>query len=198
MPSVPGAFRELMVPNLVRTSRKGRNHVQNKRIARLTGIGILTVMAAVSAATAEQGSGTILKPAELQKLIPATVFYREQTASTQLRNSAGVRFSDGYVVLVAMVDTSGYASGVTAKYQAQLITEVPIQVGDKHLPAGVYGIGFVANNKFLVTDVGAHEVFNVTSATNSEMKQPRPLEVLPNPSGGFRLYVGRRYVVLKR
>src|ERR1035438_858654 len=38
-----------------------------------------------------QGSDSVLKPAEIQKLLPATVFYRGQTAPTQLRNSGGVK-----------------------------------------------------------------------------------------------------------
>jgi hypothetical protein len=173
--------------------------MKSKGILRMAAAGILTaVTISAPSAILGQGGGTVLKPADMQKLVPPSVFYRGQTATTQLRNSGGVKFSDGFFVLAYMVDTSGYSTSVAALYQAQLITEVPIKVGGMDLPAGVYGIGFVADNKFVVTDVGAHKVFSVDTATDSGLTRPRPLEVLSDPSGGFRLYGGRRYVLLSR
>jgi hypothetical protein len=155
-------------------------------------------VAVAPAALRAQDGATVLKPAALEKLIPATVFYRGQTATTQLRNSGGVRFSDGYLVLASLVDTSGYSDAIVAKYQAILIVEVPIKIAGKDLAAGVYGIGFVADNQFLVTDVGGHDVLSVVSATDAELKRPTPLGIVADASGGFRLYAGRRYVVLSR
>jgi hypothetical protein len=145
-----------------------------------------------------QASGTVLKAADAQTLIPASVFYRGQTATTQLRNSGGVKFSDGYYVLAVLVDTSGYSTQVAEKYQAYFITEVPITVSGQNLPAGVYGVGFIANNKFVVTDVGGHEVLTVDFATDNDLKRPVPLQVMSDPGGGFRLYAGRRYVRFSR
>jgi len=87
---------------------------------------------------------------------------------------------------------------VAAKYQAYFITEVPIKVGRHSLAAGVYGIGFIADNKFVVTDVGAHDVFTVASAEDAGLKRPTPLEVVADPAGGFRLYAGRKYVIFRR
>ncbi|HVZ82724.1 MAG TPA: hypothetical protein VG893_03545 [Terracidiphilus sp.] len=146
---------------------------------------------------AAQGD-TILKPADTQKLLPSAVYYKAQSAPTQLRNSGGVKFSDGHYLLATLVDTSGYSSDVAAKYQAYFITEVPIKIGGKHLPAGVYGVGFIANDKFVVTDVGAHEIFEVGTANDAAMKRPVPLQVTTDPSGGFRLYEGRKYVKFSR
>ena len=155
-------------------------------------------MMAVPAAMLAQGSNTVLKPADLQKLLPASVYYRGQSATTQLRNSGGVKFADGYFVLVTLVDTSGYATDVQSKYQAYLVAEVPIKVGGENLPAGVYGVGFVGGGKFLVTDVGAHEVLTVKSGEDAGLKRPMPLQVVADPAGGFRLYALRRYVSLSR
>jgi hypothetical protein len=126
------------------------------------------------------------------------VYYKAQSATTQLRNSGGVKFADGYFVLATLVDTSGYATDVAQKYQAYFITEVAIKIGGQSLPAGVYGVGFVAGNKFVVTDVGAHDVLMVSSSEDAGLKRPMPLEVTANPAGGFRLYVQRRYVVFSR
>jgi len=158
---------------------------------------LAVAMLAAPAAMQAQGSDTILKPADMQKLVPAMVFYRGQAASTQLRNSGGVKFADGFYVLATMVDTSGYSSGVQAKYQAYFITEVPIKVGGENLAAGVYGVGFVGD-KFLVTDVGAHDVLTVATGDDAGLKRPMPLQVVADPAGGLRLYAGRKYVSFSR
>lgn len=161
--------------------------------------GFLAALVAVTSLTAlAQGGATILKPAEMGKLVPQTVFYRGQATTTQLRNSGGIKFADGFYVLASMVDTSGYSTAVAAKFQAYFITEVPIKVADQSLPAGAYGIGFIEDDKFVVTDIGAHEVFTVASATDSDLKRPMPMQIVADAGGGFRLYAGRKYVVLTR
>jgi len=145
-----------------------------------------------------QGGDTILKPADTQKLLPASVYYKAQSAPAQLRNSTGIKFSDGYYVLTTLVDTSGYSSDVAAKYQAYFIAEVPLKFGAQNLPAGVYGVGFIAGNKFVVTDVGAHDIFSIGSESDDAIKRPMPLQIMADPSGGFRLYAGRKFVKFTR
>lgn len=145
-----------------------------------------------------QSHGTVLKASEARKLLPASVYYKGQSATTQLRNSGGVKFSDGYYVLSVLVDNSGYSSDIAAKYQAYFITEVPIHIGGKSLPAGVYGIGFLGGHKLVVTDVGAHELLTATDSTDEAIKRPLPLQVLADPAGGYRLYSGRNWVHFSR
>jgi hypothetical protein len=145
-----------------------------------------------------QGGDKVLAPADVQKLLPEKVYYKGQSATSQLRNSGGVKFADGYFVLTTLVDTSGYSSDVQAKYQAYFVTEVALKIGGHDLPAGIYGVGFIGDNKFVVTDVGAHDLFTVDSATDDAMKRPRPLQVTENDGGGFRLYAGRRYVTFSK
>lgn len=157
----------------------------------------VAVMAAPLGALA-QGGDTILKPTDTQKLLPASVYYKAQSAPTQLRNSTGIKFADGYYVLATMVDTSGYSSDVAAKYQAYFIAEIPLKFGAQSLPAGVYGIGFIGGNKFVVTDVGAHDVLSIGSESDEAIKRPMPLQIMADPSGGFRLYAGRKFVKFTR
>jgi hypothetical protein len=158
-------------------------------------VAIIAAPAAIQA----QSADTVLKPADTQKLLPASVYYRGQSATTQLRNSGGVKFADGFFVLATLVDTSGYSTDVQSKYQAYFITEVPIKIGGADLPAGIYGIGFIADNKFVVTDVGAHDVLTVNSAEDAGLKRPTPLQVMADAAGGgFRLYAGRKYVIFSR
>jgi len=167
-------------------------------LGKLAAAGLICAAMAISPALAGAQSGAkVLKPSELQTLVPPSVFYRGQTATTQVRNSGAVKFSDGYFVLAFLVDTGGYSSQVASKYQGDFITEVPLHIGGKELHPGVYGMGFVANNKFLVTDVGGHDVLTVDSTTDSGLKRPMPLEIQANGSG-YRLYAGRRYVTFTR
>ncbi len=161
------------------------------------GMAAMAMMSAPSAIQA-QGGGTVLKAADAQKLLPASVFYRGQSATTQLRNSGGVKFADGFYVLATLVDTSGYSSDVASKYQAYFIAEVSLKIGGQNLPAGVYGVGFVPGDKFVVTDVGAHDVLTASSSSDQEMKRPVPLQLTTDTAGGFRFYEGRKYVTFAR
>jgi len=168
-----------------------------------TGMGWLTAIAALALAVgmggwtlsaAGQGAGgTVLTAAETTKILPASVWFKGQSATTQLRNSGGVKFADGMYVLASLVDTSGYSSDVQEKYQAYFIAEVAIKIEGHDLAPGVYGVGFIAGDKFNVMDVGAHELFTVSSHKDTEMKRPMPLKVMADGEG-FRLYFGRNYV----
>ena len=161
-------------------------------------LGFAMAAMTVPMSSVAQGDGTILKPAETQKLLPASVYYKAQSAPTQLRNSTGIKFSDGYYVLSTLVDTSGYSSDIQAKYQAYFIAEVPLKFGSDNLPAGVYGVGFIEGSKFVVTDVGAHDIFSIGSETDEAIKRPMPLQIIADPTGGFRLYAGRKFVKFSR
>jgi hypothetical protein len=167
-------------------------------ILKFAAAGALAVTMIVPGQLKAQGGDTLLKPADTQKLLPASVYYRGQSAPTQLRNSGGVKFADGSFVLATLVDNSGYASDVQAKYQAYFITEVPLKVGGQNLPAGIYGMGFIADSKLVVTDVGGHDVLTVATGDDAGLKRPTPLQVAADPAGGFRLYAGRRFVIFSR
>ena len=143
-----------------------------------------------------QAGNAVLTVDEATKLLPHEVYFKGQSATTQLRNSGGVKFADGMYLLAVMVDTSGYSSDIQQKYQAYFITEVPVKIEGKELPAGIYGVGFVGD-KFVVLDVGAHDLLQVDGHSDAELKRPRPLAVTAD-GGGFRLYEGRKYVGIKR
>jgi hypothetical protein len=157
-------------------------------------------LAAPAIADDAPGKEVILKAADLTtRILPATVFFRGQSAPTQLRNSGGVHFADGAYVLVAMVDSSGYSSGIREKYQAYLLTEVPLEIGGQQLPAGAYGFGFINGGKFVVMDLGAHDVFQISSQRDADLKRPVPMQVVAGASdGAYRLYAGRDYVEFHR
>lgn len=151
----------------------------------------------ISPAQAQSAStGTVLHAAEAGKLLPDAVFFSGQSAPVQARNSGGIKFGDGKLVLAALIDTSGYTTAVQQKYQTYLITETAIQINGKLLPPGAYGAGFVAGH-FGVMDIGDHDLFSVDAARDADLKRPMPLQVIADIAAGqFRLYQGRDYVLI--
>jgi hypothetical protein len=136
----------------------------------------------------------VLATGDLKALVPTGYFYHGQTASVQLRNSAGIRTKDQKYVLAGLVDTSGYASDVAQKYQGFFITEVKLKIEGSELAPGEYGFGF-AGDKFIVTDVGANDLLSVASKKDDNLKRPMPLKIAEE-GGTYRLYAGRKYVTL--
>jgi hypothetical protein len=168
----------------------------------LVGLAVLAGLAIVQISTAvagpPQGKEATLKASEITgKVFPDQVFFRGQVAPVQMRNTAGIRFADDAYVLAGLVDSSGYSSDIRQKYQGYLITEVALEVGGQKLNAGAYGFGFVAGNKFVAMDLGAHDVLQASSTKDAEMKRPIPLQIV-STDGKYRLYGGRDYVELSR
>lgn len=145
-----------------------------------------------------QAPGTILHAPEAGKVLPDAVYFAGKSASTQLRNSAGVHYADGANVLAVLVDTSGYSTAVQEKYQGSLLTEVPLDFGGHRLPPGAYGIGFVGSH-FGVMDIGSHDLLQVAGAHDAAMSRPMPLQILDGTSAGsYRLCFGRNCVDFHR
>jgi len=145
--------------------------------------------------SAQQKPG-VLSADEVRKVVPATYFFRGQSASVQLRNAAGFSAPEGKLVLAGLIDTSGYASDVQAKYQGFLITEVKLNIEGTELRPGQYGFGFSQNGKFLVMDVGANDLFSVAGKLDEKIAHPVPLKIVED-GGSYRLYAGRKWVSVK-
>lgn len=151
-----------------------------------------------SATLSEAKPTGVLKMAELEKLIPPAVYFQGQSATVQIRNSGGVRFPGGAVMLAVKVDTGGYSTSIQERYQDYLIAETPLLLGEsgprKTLPPGAYGIGFVADN-LIVMDIGGHTLFTVPIQTDKALRRPSPLQVLAHEAT-FRIYSGRSYITV--
>src|SRR5207248_7170850 len=125
--------------------------------------------------SAQQKAG-VLSADELKQVVPSTYFFRGQSAPVQFRNSAGFSVPDGKLVLSGLVDTSGYAADVQAKYQGFLITEVKLNIEGSELAPGQYGFGFSKDNKLLAMDVGANDVFSASANIDDILAQPLQLK----------------------
>ena len=112
-----------------------------------------------------------------------------------MRNAAAVRFGDKRYVVVGLVDTSGYAADVRAKYEGFFITDSPIKINGSDLGTGAYGFGFSDAGKMQILDLAGIEMLSVSTAKDAELKRPRP--VMMSKSGdGVRLYSGKDYVTI--
>ena len=158
--------------------------------------GAQTTAGTSSATTSKSAQASVLDAVEAGKLMPSSVFFRGQSASIQARNSGGVRFGDKSLLLVSLVDTSGYSSQVQEKYQAYLIAESAVEIEGHRLAPGAYGCGFIAGDNFVVMDIGGHDLFTAHSTRDAELHRPTPLQILAAPGGpgDYRLYAGRNYV----
>jgi hypothetical protein len=143
-----------------------------------------------------QPKAGVLSADDLKKVVPAAYFFRGQSAPVQVRNSAGFSLGDGELVLAGLVDTSGYAADLQAKYQGFLITEVKLDIGGSELNPGQYGFGVSKQGEFLLMDVGAHDLFTVAGGVDDKLAHPVPLKIVEQ-GGGYRLYAGRNWVSLK-
>lgn len=137
----------------------------------------------------------VLTHEQAAAILPATVFFRGQSALVQGRNAGGFRLDDGLLVLAAIVDTGGYSTAIQQTYQGYLITEVPLQIEGRVLAPGAFGFGFVGDH-MVVMDVGNHKVLDVPTTRDAALARPNPLQIVANGTGRFKLYLGRSFVTL--
>jgi hypothetical protein len=168
----------------------------NRRTAIVLALAFASHVFTHAQAAPEKPAPGVLTRAELEKLIPPSVYFQGQSATVQVRNSGGVRFPGGAVAFAVKVDTGGYSTSIAERYQDYLITETSILLGEgtaaKTLAPGAYGIGFLATG-LLVMDIGGHTLLTIPTQTDPGLRRPSPLQVMAH-EGAYRLYSGRTYI----
>jgi hypothetical protein len=140
-------------------------------------------------------SAQVLTADQLKRAVPSSYFFAGQSAPVQMRNAAGFKNDSGKLVLVALVDTSGYATAIAEKYQGLLITEGKIDIEGSALEPGAYGFGF-KDGKFTVMNVAASDVVSVDAKSDDKMAHAVPLKI-EKEGDGYTLYAGKKYVTIK-
>ncbi len=168
-------------------------------VCKWAGAGALALAVMASPVqTVAQAGDTVLKPADTQKLLPPSVYYKAQSAST----NCATRAESSLPMASTCWPPSSTRAATRAMFRPsiRLISSPKFPSGSaaKTCPRGIYGVGFVTGGKFVVTDVGAHDLLTVEATTDNGLKRPLPLQVMADPAGGFRLYAGRKYVVFSR
>jgi hypothetical protein len=161
----------------------------------ILGLGVMVLVASSAILARAQSSVTILEGAALTRVVPAGFYYQGLSAPTQMRNAAAARFGDKRYLIVALVDTSGYAADVRAKYEGFFITDSTIQINGSDLNVGAYGFGFSADGKMQILDLAGNQVLSTTTSKDNELKRPRPL-MMTQTADGLRLYNGKDYVTI--
>jgi hypothetical protein len=162
---------------------------------RLSGLAVLVAILAATA-FAQAGSKHLLSSDELKKAVPTEYFYRGQKAPVQVRNSGGFQLADGKMVLIALVDASGYSTAIQQKYQGLLITEIKLNIGGSELAPGQYGFGFSGEGKFVVMSVANDDVLSVTFQNDAALPHAVPLKMVED-GDGYKLYAGKKSVGIK-
>jgi hypothetical protein len=156
---------------------------------------VLGLTFALYATAATQNKPTLLADADLTRVVPTSYYFQGQSAPTQMRNAAAVRFAPERFVIAGLVDTSGYSDEIRGKYEGFFITDSAIRIGGVRLGTGAYGFGFSSDGKVNLFDIGGKLVLTVRSRKDPELKRPRPLMMMM-AADGVRLYHERDYVIL--
>ena len=168
------------------------NRIRRNLLIALIGVCCAGVLAPLCTA---QDTATVLAGAELTRLVPPGFYFEGLSAPTQMRNTAAARFGAKRFVIAGLVDTSGYAADVRAKYEGFLITDSSIQINGSDLAVGAYGFGFSNDGKMQVMDLAGNQLLSVSSTKDTELKRPRPLTFVKS-GDGIRFYNGRDYVTI--
>jgi hypothetical protein len=161
----------------------------------LTGLVVLVVSCSLPFLVAAQDGAKILTGADLSRVVPPGFYFQGLTAPTQMRNSAAARFGTSRYVIAGLVDTSGYAADVRAKYEGFLITDSPIYINKTDLGVGAYGFGFTRDGKLNILDLAGNEILSVSTTKDTQLKRPRPL-MMTKSGNEIRLYSGKDYAVI--
>lgn len=148
-----------------------------------------------SRTTSAQESATVLAGADLTRVVPPGFYFQGLSAPTQMRNSAAARFGASRFVIAGMVDTSGYAADVRAKYEGFLLTDSAISLNGSELATGAYGFGFSNDGKLNIFDLAGNQILSVSTTKDADLKRPRPL-MMTKAADGVRLYSGKNYALI--
>jgi len=156
---------------------------------------LLSIVYYLPALAVAQTSVTILAGTELNQVVPPGFYFQGLSAPTQMRNSAAARFGSKRFVIAGLVDTSGYAADVRAKYEGFFLTDSPVSINGSDLGTGAYGFGFSNDGKMQILDLAGNQILSISTTKDSALQRPRPL-MMTKSGDGVRLYSGRDYVTV--
>jgi hypothetical protein len=168
--------------------------MKNWRSPILCAIAILVFSGAMAHRATAQDRINILAGAELTRVAPTSFYFQGLAAPTQMRNAAAARMGTRHVI-AGLVDTTGYAADIRARYEGFFITDSPISVGGSDLDVGAYGFGFSNDGKLSILDLAGKEILSVSTTRDNKVRRPRPLMMVLS-GNKVRLYSGKDYAEL--
>src|SRR6195256_2284394 len=153
---------------------KGIVMMNLKRVL-LRGSLLLSVICCLPVFVIGQDSVTVLAGAELTRVVPPGFYFQGLSAPPQMRNSAGARFGAKRFVVAGLVDPSGYAADVRAKYEGFFITDSPVSINGSDLGTCAYGFGFSNDGKMQILDLAGNQILSISTTKDIALQRPRPL-----------------------
>lgn len=176
-----------------------------KRLRLSSRLILAAVLAAIGSGLASaQGKFQVVTGKEFESAIPKDFYLEGNAIPTEKRNALLLKTPAGTRALFALIDTAGYSSEVKKKYIGMLISEGDLSVCGRAMGVGSYGFGLEkpspASNesgKFCVYDQAGAKVAECAAEKDAEIKQPRPLQVVPAKDKTARLYLGKYSITLR-
>jgi hypothetical protein len=136
------------------------------------------------------------------RAVPTDFYLEGEHIPVEKRNAAVLKNGKGARVVLALLDTSGYASQIKEKYTGMLITETGLSVCGNEIGVGSYGFGLepqpgAAEAPFRIYNQAGEKVGECTAKRDSSVKQPKPLAVTTGQGGAAKLCLGRYVVEIK-
>jgi hypothetical protein len=152
-----------------------------------------------------QGGFRVEQGEAFNKMVPRDFVLEENAIPTEKRNTVLVLTPSGSRVLAGLLDTSGYSSQVQEKYLGMVIAEGNLEVCGHQIGIGSYGFGIVKSaggsegkvSTFMLYNQAGKKVLGCATKWDSQLKSPRPLQIVVSGRGTSRLYVSRNWVELK-
>ena len=174
-----------------------------KRFGGLVIVALAMLISAPRSACA-QGAFTQLTGKVFESAIPNDFYLEGNRIPVEHRNAVLLKTPGGARLLLGLIDTTGYSSQIKQKYIGMVITEGAVSVCSVPLNVGSYGFGLVKPASASSEDAKLHlynqageAVGECASKKDSDVKQPKPLNVVLSKEGGARLYLGRYVLELK-
>jgi len=165
-------------------------------VAVLSGAGCQSALA--------QNKFEVLTGKAFDSAVPKDFYLEGNAIPTEKRNAILVKTPAGARALFALIDTTGYAASITAKYVGMIINEGDLTLCGHKVTVGSYGFGWTlpgtgvdAPGKFSLYDQAGAPVADCTAERQVDLKQPRPLQVIVAADGSARLYHGKHYIGLQ-
>ena len=166
-----------------------------RRKSAILGMLALAIACFVTPAVSAQRRPYRMTDRQVTQVVPAAFYFQGQSAPTQMRNASAIRFGEDRYVIAGLVDTSGYAADVRAKYEGFLIVDLPVTINGQELSVGAYGFGFSNEGKLNVMNIAGEQIMSVSTTKDNALKRPRPL-MLVQAENEVRFYSGKDYAVI--
>jgi hypothetical protein len=138
------------------------------------------------------------------RAVPTDFYLEGEHIPVEKRNAAVLKNEKGARVVLALLDTTGYASQIRQKYEGMLITETKLSICGNEIGVGSYGFGLerlpgaaAAQAPFRIYNQAGEKVGECTAKRDSSIKQPKPLAVTSAQGGTARLCLGKYVIEIK-